>query len=200
MPPDRPNTLESPRRWMSTFIQLVVEPVALFLIIWLILGAFEVHSVSMEPNLHEGQRVLVLKDNNLWPTWIVGRAEAAPMHGTSPFAPRRGQVVVFYDSADRSMPALIKRVIGTPGDTIEFRDGAVLVNGQQISEPYVNGQRTTCGRTCGPITLGPNEYFFMGDNRSNSRDSRSFGPIPVDQIVGQVVVRYWPLDKITFSP
>jgi signal peptidase I len=82
-----------------------------------------------------------------------------------------------------------------PGDTIEIRDGEVRVNGEPVIEPYVNGA-TRCSAYCGPLTLGPDEFFFMGDNRGVSRDSRAFGTIPADQIVGRVIVRFWPLDEV----
>jgi signal peptidase I len=177
-------------------LQTGVEAAALFVIISLLVGRFEIHSVSMEPNLHEGQRVLVNKLDRLWPTWLVGSAEASEGSGSSPFAPQRGQVVVFYATLDHTGTPLVKRAIGLPGESIQFKDGRVLVNGQAIDEPYINGLQTTCNSYCSPVTLGPDEYWMMGDNRPNSRDSRSFGPVHASQLIGQVVVRYWPLDQL----
>ena len=87
-----------------------------------------------------------------------------------------------------------------PGDTVELRSGAVLINGVLINEPYINGAQTFCGNYCQPFILGPDEYFLMGDNRVNSLDSRSFGPIPARQLVGRVVLRYWPLEQIEVYP
>ena len=69
-----------------------------------------------------------------------------------------------------------------------------------VYEPYINGAQTFCGNYCQPFTLGPDEYFLMGDNRVNSLDSRSFGPIPARQLVGRVVLRYWPLEQIEVYP
>ena len=111
-----------------------------------------------------------------------------------------GQGVVFYRTPERNDDALIKRVIGLPGDTIEFRSGHVLINGAQLEEPYVGDAPTSCSANCGPLVLGADQYFVLGDNRLNSLDSRSFGPIPADQIVGRVALRYWPLNQIEIFP
>jgi signal peptidase I len=142
----------------------------------------------------------VSKLGSLWSSLVVGTAHAAESPRGSPFALKRGQIVVFYKTPKRDEDALIKRVIGLPGDTIEMRDGAVVVNGTAIDEPYVHGLQTGCGNSCGPITLGPDQYFLMGDNRSNSLDSRMFGPIPASQVVGRVVLRYWPPEQIAVYP
>jgi len=196
----RPSRWKAVGRWALGIVQTVLEAVVLFVIISLLVGRFEIHSVSMEPNLHEGQRVLVNKLDHLWPSWLVGSAEAADGRSVSPFAPHRGQVVVFYQTADRSGTPLVKRVIGLPGETVTLRGGAVFVNGQMLDEPYVNGLRTSCNLYCSPVRLGPDEYFVMGDNRPNSRDSRSLGPVRASQIVGQVIFRYWPLSQMKVYP
>ena len=172
----------------------------LFVILSALIGRFEVHQISMEPTFHEGQRVLVSKLDSLWSNIIVRTAHAAESRRSSPFALQRGQVVVFYRTPERNEDALIKRVIGLPGDTIEFRAGHVLVNSAQLDEPYVGGAPTSCLSSCGPLVLGADQYFVLGDNRLNSLDSRSFGPIPADQIVGRVALRYWPLNQIEIFP
>jgi signal peptidase I len=191
------STLKSIGRAALNVLQTGVEAAALFVIISLLVGRFEIHSVSMEPNLHEGQRVLVNKLDRIWPTWLVGSAEASDGPSASPFAPQRGQVVVFFPTLERSGTPLVKRAIGLPGETIQFKDGRVLVNGQAIDEPYINGLQTACNSYCSPVLLSPDEYWMMGDNRPNSRDSRSFGPVHSSQLIGQVVMRYWPLDHLT---
>ena len=177
-----------------------IQALLLFVILSALIGRFEIHQISMEPNFHEGQRVLVSKLDSLWSSLVVSTAHAADSRRSSPFALQHGQVVVFFKTPSRNEDALIKRVIGLPGDTVELRSGAVLINGALINEPYINGAQTFCGNYCQPFILGPDEYFLMGDNRVNSLDSRSFGPIPARQLVGRVVLRYWPLEQIEVYP
>jgi signal peptidase I len=196
-------TRPAQRRRRSSIVDLawtVVQALMLFLILSALIGRFEVHQISMEPTFHEGQRVLVSKLDSLWSNIIVRTAHAAESRGNSPFALKHGQVVVFYRTPEHDEDALIKRVIGLPGDTIEFSAGHVIVNGATLDEPYVQGVLTTCTSNCGPLTVGPDQYYMLGDNRLNSLDSRSFGPIPADQIVGRVALRYWPLNRIELFP
>ncbi|HEX5414525.1 MAG TPA: signal peptidase I [Chloroflexota bacterium] len=177
--------------------QICLQVGVLVLLFSVLVGRFEVRSVSMEPNLVDGQRVVVSKLDHLWPGALIGQAEASDGASTSPFAPHRGQVVVFTEGTDpHSSLVLIKRVVGLPGETIVVRNGKVLVDGQPIDEAYLHGVSTNCSFYCGPLTLGPHRYFVMGDNRPDSWDSRSFGPISDSQIIGEVILRYWPLDKV----
>jgi signal peptidase I len=124
---------------------------------------------------------------------------AADKDHALPFQPERGQVIVFNPLDGGTIP-LIKRVIGVPGDTLEIAKGAVWVNGKRLEEPYIHGLSTSCSRYCGPMTLGSDMYFVMGDNRPNSQDSRSFGPVAGDRVIGRVIMRYWPLNMIEFYP
>jgi signal peptidase I len=104
-------------------------------------------------------------------------------------------------SCSREVPgkgpkAFVKRVVGLPGDRIAVRDGHVIRNGRQAGEPFA----APCGG--GPecdlaeIVIPAGHYFLMGDNRGNSDDSRYWGPVPRDQIIGRAVVTYWPLGRI----
>jgi signal peptidase I len=107
---------------------------------------------------------------------------------------RRGDTVVFYFPGDTSK-SYIKRVIGIPGDTIEIRRGAVILNGTELEEPYVPEvfhDRLSLDR----IVVPPDEYFVMGDHRSASNDSRSWGTVPRRYIYGRAVWVYWPLDRL----
>jgi signal peptidase I len=110
--------------------------------------------------------------------------------------PERGDVIVL-NSVNPIDPQdmLIKRVIGLPYDHIEIQDGQVYINGLPIDEPYINEPCTT---RCSDAEwqLGKDEYFVMGDNRNHSSDSRVFGVVPINHIVGRVVFRYWPIDTI----
>jgi signal peptidase I len=118
--------------------------------------------VSMLPTIHEGELLLI---------------EAVPIAQL-----RRGDIIVFQDPRDQDVPFL-KRLIGLPGDTIEVRDDKVYLNGKALDEPYI---RLPQGRDYAQATLGSDEYFVMGDNRSNSVDSRHFVPIPGKSILGRV--------------
>jgi signal peptidase I len=187
------------RRAIVELLRTAIQVLVLFLILSALIGRFEIHQVSMEPNFHEGQRVIVSKLDGIWSSLFVRTAQAAEAHKKSPFAPQRGQVVVFNPPTGEG-DALIKRVIAMPGDMVELRDDRVFVNGQLLDESYVNGQPTSCNNACTPIRLDADAYFLMGDNRPSSLDSRSFGPVRAERIIGRVVMRYWPLDKIEIYP
>ncbi len=109
--------------------------------------------------------------------------------------PERGDIALFENQQGGGDP-LIKRVIGLPGDELELRDGKVYVDGSPLEEPYL--KRDTCKpglpKTCsfGPVTVPKDHYFMMGDNRTNSFDSRFFGPVPEDDVLGEALVRFWP--------
>jgi signal peptidase I len=95
---------------------------------------------------------------------------------------QRGDIIVFQNPG-RQNPPLLKRLIGLPGETVEVRKDKVCINDKGLDEPYIS---RPMGRISLPITLGSDEYFVMGDNRSNSADSREFGPIPSESILGRV--------------
>jgi len=105
--------------------------------------------------------------------------------------PERGDIVMLRITEGQSSRALVKRIVGLPGDTIEIHDGNVYINGEKYDEPYVsastNGIMTA--------TLIPDgQYFVMGDNRPISNDSRYFGTVPHQDIIGKVWIRYWPFN------
>jgi signal peptidase I len=141
-----------------------------------IVGRYRFDGSSMEPNLHDGEYVLI--------------DELAYVSNV----PQRGDVILFKASGDRS---IIKRVIGLPGETIEIRDKKVLINGVALNEPYLNAPTNSSLR---PETIEPNRYFIMGDNRNNSSDSRSFGTIPASNILGRVAYVYAPVSSQRIVP
>lgn len=167
----------------------IVETLVLTLIIFVVIQNFvaqpyQVQQESMERSLSPEQYVLVDK--------LTPRFDSYD----------RGDVVVFTPPSDWVQDdgtPFIKRVIGMGGDTIEIRDGAVWVNGTQLDEPYVYQVDGAAQPTHAPVdqerwTVPPGELFLMGDHRSNSADSRAFGPVAVDRVIGRAWLRYWPLD------
>ena len=196
----------------SSLIELVVV-VAVALGIALIVQAFVVKpyripSGSMEPTLAVGERVIVNR---------IGNRFAAPgIDDIVVFHPPRGADLnecgnpgqgPFYEGPDSRVPCarptaaqsdqnFIKRVVGLPGDRIEVRDGHVVRNGVRQREPFI--QACGGGPDCnlGAITVPADHYFMMGDNRGASDDSRYWGPVPRDSIVGGAFVSYWPPKRV----
>jgi signal peptidase I len=115
--------------------------------------------------------------------------------------PARGDVVVFDTPASAlqecgTRGTFVKRVIGLPGETISQRGGYIYVNGRRLSEPYAH-DRTAMDD--GEWKIGPTSYFMMGDNRANSCDSRRWGPVPRQSIIGEVFATYWPPQRISLG-
>lgn len=111
--------------------------------------------------------------------------------------PKRGDIVVFSPTqalkAQNFKDAFIKRVIGLPGETVEVRDGRVYVNNQPLQEQYIEERPNY---QFGPVTVSPNQYLVLGDNRNNSYDSHYWGFVPRTNIIGRAVVRFWPLNRL----
>jgi signal peptidase I len=106
--------------------------------------------------------------------------------------PQRGDVIVFHypEDPDRDF---IKRIIGLPGEQVYIEAGQVYINGAPLEEPYIQKSFTYSSRHA--WTLGPDEYFVLGDNRDNSDDSHDFGPIDRSTIIGRAWVSYWPIAR-----
>jgi signal peptidase I len=163
--------LQMMRDWLLELGETVLPAIVIAVLINLFLAqATRVYGSSMEPNLHTDQRLVVEK-------------LSYRLH-----EPRRGDVVVLR-LPERGPELLIKRVIALPGETIEVRDGQVLVDGVSLVEPYLTQQ--TRGQY-GPVGVPAGYIFVMGDNRGASNDSRVFGPVEQSRIVGRAWVSYWP--------
>ncbi len=112
--------------------------------------------------------------------------------------PDRGDIIVFSPTdtlkKQNFKDAFIKRLIGLPGDKVEVKEGKVYVNNQPLNqENYIEEKPNY---TFGPVTVPPNQYLVLGDNRNNSYDSHYWGFVPRDRIIGRAVVRFWPLNRV----
>ena len=164
-------------RILREVLETMIPAVIIALLINLLLAqATRVYGQSMEPNLHTDQRLVVEKIS--YNHWL-------PVRGS-----QRGDVVVFRVNPNSDL--LIKRVIGLPGDRVEIRAGQVFINGELLDEPYLN--QPTYG-DYGPVDVPPLHIFVLGDNRGFSNDSRAFGPLPLDMVIGRAWFSYWPPDE-----
>ena len=164
-----------------------------------LVAAFYIPSGSMESTLNVSDRVLVEKlsyrfgevhdgDVIVFVHDEPGLETAGPSNPVARFLSSLGQAIGLVPPSDRDF---IKRVVGVPGDEISCRDGHLLRNGQQVAEPYLDPGTPTEG--CRPTVVPQGKLYVMGDNRTNSQDSRSFGVIDESDVVGRAFVRIWPL-------
>ena len=180
----------------------LIALVVAFILKTFVAQAYYIPSGSMEPQLHIGDRVIVSK-------------LSYELHD-----PHRGDIIVFPSPEDHSkddspLPIrvirgifegvglakpekeiLIKRVIGLPGEIVEGHDGHVFINGRQLVEPYLPKGLAT--EAFGPTTVPKGDLWVMGDNRSNSRDSRFIGPIKESDVIGRAIMKVWPLGSQSF--
>lgn len=181
-------------RTIVEYVVLAVVAVAVALLIQAFLvKPYRIPSASMEDTLLIGDRVLV--DRISW----------REVDQRSISDPHRGDIVVFHSPVEQ--PVLIKRIIGMPNDEISLSGGFVYINGRRLDEPYVRrvggGQEPSDPFSNGlpwslqePYKMPAGSYFVMGDNRTDSGDSREFGPIKREQFVGRAFAKYWPPGRI----
>jgi signal peptidase I len=163
-------------RMLREVIETILPAILIAVLINVFVGqATRVEGQSMEPSLHTDQRLVVEKISYRF-------------HG-----PQRFDVVVLR-LPSQGDELLIKRVIGLPGETVEITDGHVYINGEKLEEPFLTGQ-TNPGRQA-KVTVPPLHVFVLGDNRNHSNDSRSFGPVPIENILGRAWLSYWPLEEV----
>lgn len=171
----RPRPALRQHNFLRELVDTLILIGAIYALVNLATVRFFIDGPSMQPSFHAGEFLVVSRLS-----YLAGE-------------PERGDVVVFdAPEARPDDPPLIKRLIGMPGDTIEVRASQVYVNGEALAEPYIKEPCTPAMCRDADWRLGPNEYFFMGDNRNNSRDSRRFGPVSRDHVVGEALIRYWP--------
>ncbi|MEW8971427.1 signal peptidase I [Mesobacillus jeotgali] len=166
--------------WMKAFLIAIVLA---FVVRSFLMTPIEVKGASMEPTLHSQERMFVTK---------IGE-------------PKRFDIVVFHATEDKDY---IKRVIGLPGDRVEYKDDVLYINGKPYDEPYLNESKKQIpyGLLTGSFTLSETpvgsevvpegHVFVLGDNRRNSRDSRHIGAVPIDSIVGTTKFVFYPLKEM----
>jgi signal peptidase I len=206
--------IPKPTTGRGAFLELVVI-VALAIGLALLIQAFvvkpyQIPSESMEPTLDVGQRVLVdrvsydFSDPDIGdivvfhpPTGAVnGRDCGVELNGRQPYETGQACPQPVDQQADTNF---IKRIVAGPGDRLAIKDGHPVVNGVMATEDFINPCRGTADCNLPkPITIPPDSYFMMGDNRSQSDDSRFWGPVPRDWIIGQAFLTYWPPDRVGF--
>jgi len=194
------------RREVVEFVKMVVWFLVLFLVLkTYVIEGYEVQGPSMEPTLHDRERILVFKLPHLM-------SEFSLFSWIHPFHP--GDIVVF-DSPDDYNKRYVKRVIAlgpqpspntvaagaqnAPDDSVSFEidDGKIYVNHSLVKEPYLP-PNVDFGRDNEHTVIHAGQMFVMGDNRGVSKDSRTFGPIEDNKIIGRAVLRFWPLSRFGF--
>ena len=178
-------------------IETVILALLIFLALRFSVQNYQVDGPSMEPTLEQSQHLLV---NRL----VYLRFDARDLARFLPFIddrgqehlfpfhpPHRGEIIVFRFPGDESKD-FVKRVIGVPGDTVQITKGQVLINGRQLDEPYVTNHDR---RDMALVTVTEGSYFVLGDNRRRSDDSRGWGLVPADNVIGRAWLTYWPLDR-----
>ena len=152
---------------IKEILPYVLIIIAVILIRAFIITPVRVDGASMDQTLEDGQILLLYKLANV----------------------DYGDIVVLDEEKEGEI--IIKRIIGMPGDTVSIRDNTIYVNGEEVEEDYAYGETSDYEE----ITLDDDEYFILGDNRPISKDSRYFGPVKEDEIIGKVIFRLWPFNK-----
>jgi signal peptidase I len=163
---------------LSWFRDLFLSVLIAIVVILFLYQPVKVEGTSMQPSLDNNERIFINKFVYRFGISDIGR----------------GDTVVFLYPGDTSK-SYIKRVIGIPGDTVKIDNGTVVVNGKALSEPYV-AQDFRDQMTWGEQTIKADEFFVLGDHRSSSNDSRSWGMVPRQNIYGKAVFVYWPLEDL----
>jgi len=170
------------RRTLRDLAETIIPAVLFYLLLMLATQNYRVEGDSMDPTLIDGQRVLVNKF-----VFAHSGNNGFLFHG-----PERGDIVVFDPPVD-SPEDFIKRIIAIPGDEIDIHDGGVFVNEVRVDDDHGH---TKSGAKSYPLTVPEGEYFVLGDNRGRSNDSRAWGFVKADNIVGRAWITYWPFSAL----
>ena len=170
-------------------VETLVVAAAIFVVVYLLLlQPHQVRGASMEPNLSDGQYILTDKI-----TYRFGE-------------PKRGDIIVFKAPVDENFD-YIKRIIALPEETISIKDGGIIIknsdnpDGFTLNEPYPLNGLNSPGELLADgkeVTMDKNSYFVLGDNRNQSFDSREWGVLPKENIIGKAWLRYWPVPNLSF--
>lgn len=163
--------------WVEWLVVIFVAVTAALVVRQFVLQQFAVSGHSMDTTLHDGDRVLVNK-------------MSYRLHD-----PNRGDVVVLKTIEGAGERDLIKRVVGLPGESVEYRNCVLYIDGKELVEPYLDPTvvtPTACGGDQAPITVPQDSVFVMGDNRGGSKDSRDIGPVDYSDLLGRAFVIIWP--------
>lgn len=199
----RERTRQEAKREMVEFAKMVVWFLLLFLVLrGFVIEGYEVQGPSMEPTLYEHERILVFKLGQHWPFSL--------------FLGTHSSDIVVFDSPDDRGKRYVKRVIAmgpeegsgntvragdasepANGVRVRLRDTAIYVNDRKIDQSYISGEALS-NEADREIFVGPDEFFVMGDNRNISKDSRNFGTVNEDLVIGRALLRFWPLDRFGF--
>lgn len=182
---------------------VLIIALAIFILVQSSMEHFQVSGSSMETSLHNGEHILVNRAvyfhvDRGWATHIIPFLKWRGDSGYLFHAPNRGDMVILRPPENIQLDEdLIKRVIAIPGDTIEINGGEVYINGKAITESYIREPTAT---SMPAMKIPEGYYFVMGDNRNNSNDSRYFGPIPGESIVGKPWAVVWPPSEWGLAP
>ncbi|GGC90538.1 signal peptidase I [Thalassobacillus devorans] len=178
--------------WMEWIKAFLIAAILAILVRVVLFAPVVVEGPSMLPTLENNDHLIVSKIN-----YTLGK-------------PERFDIVVFHATERRDY---IKRVIGVPGDHVAVENDELYINGERVAEPYLKERKEQLAENQiltqdftleqvtdeGYETVPEGHVFVLGDNRNNSTDSRMFGVVPMDQIVGEAVFTYWPLDRIRLA-
>lgn len=169
-------------KFFLDIFQTIVISLAVFVILYQFAAQpHKVRGTSMEPNYHDGEYILTEKVRYYFED------------------PQRGDVVVFKFPNNKELD-YIKRIVALPGETVSIRDNSIFIDGRELSEAYLAPGTFTSGHSAisngGSFNVPAGEYVVMGDNREHSSDSREWGAVPREDVVGRAFFRYWPPSDI----
>ncbi len=188
----------------ARFIREVVETCLLAILVFLCVrasfGTYQVEGHSMDHTLQDSEFLIV---NQL----SYARVNTDNLSRLLPFisggkhdlfgGPGRGDIIILHNPQDPAGKRLVKRIVGLPGESLETTGGEVRINGRVLEEPYIHATWRVSGP---PVVCPPDSYYVMGDNRDNSSDSRMFGCVPRDLIIGRATISLWPSDRFGLAP